>query len=200
MIDSGAGKACHLRRNARGFQLRFASLRFLDARDDGFARGGELVDSVSAVDNERAPGAERRQRAADEKNAAGSEHPDDLRARVGRIGERADQVEDGAKAERAAKRTESLHGRVIERREEEDEAGFAQTFDGQLRRKFNGDAESLEDIGSAAARSDGAVAVLGDAGSGGCGNERGSTGNVEGLRTTAAGADTIDELSLFPLR
>ena len=36
--------------------------------------------------------------------------------------------------------------------------------------------------------------MLGDTGSGGCGNKRGSTGNVEGLRTAAASADTIDEL------
>ena len=195
LIDCGAGKAGHLRRDARGFELRFAGLRLLDARDDGLACGGELVNSIGAVDHEGAPGSERRERAADEQNAAGSENANDLSARVGRIGERTNEVEDGAEAERAAQRSESLHGRVIKRREEKDEAGFAETFDGQLWRELDGHAESLKNIGSAAARGDGAIAVLGNAGAGGCGNERGSAGDVEGLRTAAAGADTVDEFS-----
>jgi type II secretory pathway predicted ATPase ExeA len=55
---------------------------------------------------------------------------------------------------------------VIKRREEEDEASFAETLDGEFRREFNGHAKSFEHIGCAAARSDGAVAVLGNAGSG----------------------------------
>ena len=66
LIDCGAGKAGHLRRDARGFELRFAGLRLLDARDDGLACRGELVNSVSAVDHEGAPGSERLERAADE--------------------------------------------------------------------------------------------------------------------------------------
>ena len=86
---------------------------------------------------------------------------------------------------------------MIERREEKDEAGFAETLDGEFRREFDGNAESLENVGSAAARGDGAIAVLGDARSGGCGNERGTAGDVEGLRAAAAGADAIDELRSF---
>ena len=176
------------------FSVRLAGFRFLDARDDGFAGGGELVDSIGSVDDEGASGAERGKSAANEQDAAGSEYANDLGARVGGVGERAAEIEDGAEAERAAKRTESLHGRVIKRREEKDEAGFAETFDGQFRRELNGHAEGLEDIGRATARSDGAVAVLGDVGSGGCGNKRRAAGDVEGERATAAGADAIDEL------
>ena len=41
------------------------------------------------------------------------------------------EIEDGAETESAAQRAERLHRRVIERRIEEDEAGFAQAFDGQ---------------------------------------------------------------------
>ena len=86
------------------------------------------------MDYKGAFGSERGKSAADEKHATGREHADDLGARMGGVGERADEVKDGAKAEGAAKRTQSLHGRVIERREEEDESGFAETFDGQFRR------------------------------------------------------------------
>ena len=197
LIDCGAGQAGHLRRDARGLQLRLAGFGFLDARNDRFARGGQLVDSIGSVHDEGAFGSERRQRAAHEQHAAGREHADHLGARVGGIGERADEIEDGAEAERAAKRPQGLHGRVIERREEEDEAGLAQAFDGQFGRELDGHAESLEHVGSAAARGDCAVAVLGDVGSGGCGHQRGAAGDVEGLRTAAAGADAVDQLRCF---
>ena len=101
------------------------------------------------------------------KTRLGASTPITWRTRVGRVGERTDQVEDCPEAECAAKRAQSLHGRVIERREEKDEACFAETFDGEFRRKLDGNAESFKHIGCAAARSDGAVAVLGDACSGG---------------------------------
>ena len=39
--------------------------------------------------------------------------------------------------------------------------------------------------------------MLGNAGSGGGGDERGAAGDVEGLRTTAAGADTVNQLRCF---
>ena len=108
LIDRGAGKAGHLGRDARGFELGLAGLRLFDASDDGLAGGGELVDAIGSVDDEGAPCAERGEGAADEKHAAGSEHSNDLGARVGGIGERTDEVEDGAKAECAAKRAEAF--------------------------------------------------------------------------------------------
>ena len=91
------------------------------------------------------------------------------------------------------KRAEGLHRRVIERRVEEDEAGFAQAFDGEFRREVDGNAEGFEDVGRPAERGDGAIAVLGDLGSGSRGNQGSAAGDVEGERTTAAGADAIDE-------
>ena len=105
---------------------------FFDARHDGFAGGGQLVDAIGSVDDEGAFGAERCQSSAHQQNLAGREYANDLRARAGGVGERADEIEDGPEAERAAQRPQSLHGRVIERREEEDEAGLAQALDGQL--------------------------------------------------------------------
>ncbi len=88
---------------------------------------------------------------------------------------------------------ERLHRGVIERRVEEDEAGFAQAFDGEFGREVDGNAEGFEDVGCSAERGDGAIAMLGDLGSGGCGNEGCAAGDVEGEWTTAAGADAVDK-------
>ena len=133
-----------------GVKICLALCILFDARDDGLARGGELVDAIGSVDDEGALGAERDQRAADEENAAGREDANDLIACVGRVGERTDEVEDGAKAESAAQGAERLHGRVIERRVEKDEAGFAQAFDGQRGRELDGHAEGFEHVCRAA--------------------------------------------------
>ena len=93
---------------------------------------------------------ERQKCAADEKNAAGCEYTDDLDAGVRGVGERAAEVENGAEAEGAAQRAERLHRRVIERRVEKDEAGFAQAFNGEFGRELDGNAEGFEDIGRSA--------------------------------------------------
>ncbi len=83
---------------------------------------------------------------------------------------------------------------MIERREEKDEAGLAEALDGKFGAELDGHAESFEDVGRAAERGDGAVAVLGDLGSGGGSYQRRAAGDVECERTSAAGADSIDEL------
>ena len=95
------------------------------------------------MDDEGAPRSKSQERPADEKNAAGREDADDLGAGVGGIGERAAEVEDGAESEGTAQGAECLHRGVIERRVEEDEAGFAQAFDGEFRREVDGDAEGF---------------------------------------------------------
>ena len=92
---------------------------------------------------------------------------------------------------------EGFHGGVIERREEEHEAGLAQALDGELGAKVDGNAESFEDICGAALRSDGAIAVLGYFGAG-CGCHQGrAAGDVEGLRAAPAGAYAVDEFIAF---
>ncbi len=86
---------------------------------------------------------------------------------------------------------------MIERRVEKDEAGFAQAFDGQRGRELDGHAEGFEHVCRAAARGDGAIAVLGHFSAGSRGHQRGAAGDVEGLRPAAAGADAVDELRSF---
>ena len=87
---------------------------------------------------------------------------------------------------------------MIERGEEKDETCLAQALDGQFRAQFDGYAESLQHVGRAAERSDGAVAVLGHPGAGSRGHQRRAGGDVEGQRSSAAGADHVHQFgSLF---
>ncbi len=60
LIEGGAGQPGHLRGDAGGVQGGFAAgLGFLDARNDGFAGGGQLVNAVGPVDDEGAFGTQR---------------------------------------------------------------------------------------------------------------------------------------------
>src|ERR1019366_1661717 len=74
-------------------------------------------------------------------------------------------------------------------------AGFAQALDGEFRRKVDGNAEGFENVGRSAERSDGAIAMLGDLGASSRSNEGCAAGDIEGERTTASRAHTIDEFS-----
>ena len=65
---------------------------------------------------------------------------------------------------------------------------FAERVGSLCRSQPDGDAEGFEDVGGAALRGDGAVAVFGDGGSGGCGDEGGGGGDVEGAAGVGAGA------------
>src|SRR5271168_1815188 len=81
------------------------------------------------------------------------------------------------------------HGRM-----EEDESGLAKAFCCELWREGDGDAEGLQNIRRSAAGGYGAVAVLGDERSGGCGDEGRAGGDIEGDGASAACAAGVDEL------
>ena len=68
----------------------------------------------------------------------------------------------------------ALERRIQQRRVEKGEAGRAQTFHCFFGRQRDGDAERLEHVRRAAGRGHRAIAVLGDFGAGGGGNQRGS--------------------------
>ena len=117
----------------------------------------------------------------------------DLGAGAGGIGERADDVEDGAHAEGAADRHDGLHGRVQGGGVQEGEAVAAQGGGPGGGGERDGDAEGFEDIGRAAQRGDGAVAVLGDCCPGGGGDQGGGGGDVEGSGVVSTGAAGVNE-------
>src|SRR6266851_402650 len=110
----------------------------------------------------------------------------DLCGGSGGVGERADEMEDGADAEGAADGHDGLHRGMEAGSVEEGETMFAErgcSFGG---REIDGEAEGFEDVGGTALRGDGAVAVFGDGGSGGGSDEGGGGGNVEGAAGVGA--------------
>src|SRR5271154_5058825 len=115
-------------------------------------------------------------------------YADDLRGGSGGVGERADEMKDGADAEGAADGHDGLHGRVERGCVEEGEAMFAEVGRAFGGRESYGNAERFEDVGGAALRGDAAVAVFGDGGSGGGGDEGSGGGDVEGAGEIGAGA------------
>ena len=198
LVESRAGQAGHFGRDAGGFEGGLlAGFSLFDAADDGFPGSCEFIDSIGSVNHEGTLRAQRRKSPAEEEYAARSKDADHLIAGTGGVCERSAEVEDGAEAEGAAEGAEDLHGWVVERGVEEHEAGGAEALDGELGRKVDGHSEGFKNIGCAAAGGDGAVAVLGDAGSGGSSDQGRTRGDVEGERAAAAGTDDIDELGAF---
>ena len=118
---------------------------------------------------------------------------DELVARPGRVGQRADEVERRRHAELAAHRRDVLHGEVVARREHEADAAGGDAAAHLLRREVDGDAERLEDVGAAALARRRAVAVLGDGDAGAGGHERRRRRDVEGAGAVAAGAAGVED-------
>ena len=133
-----------------------------------------------AVDYEGVAGVQEEHCVGDERDEVRGVDAHDLSGGPGGVREWADEVEDGADAERAADGHDGLHGRVQGGGVEEGEAMFAEGGCAFFGRESDGDAKGLEDVGGAALRGDGAVAVFGDGGPGGSGDESGGGGDVEG--------------------
>ena len=83
----------------RGEILKVATRAVVHHRHIADARGGELVKPVAAMHDPGALGAEQRQHLRDRLDPFLAEHADDLIFGAGRIGERPEQIEDGARAE-----------------------------------------------------------------------------------------------------
>src|SRR5690606_37212749 len=115
---------------------------------------------------------------------------------AGRVGQRAEDVEEGAHAHFAAHRRHVLHGAVVVGREHEADAGGLDAGGDLLRRKVDVGTEGLKRVGAAGTGRDAAATVLGDAGAGGGGDEDRGGGDVEGVRRVAAGADDVDEMAV----
>ncbi len=129
--------------------------------DFGVAAGagdGELVQTLRAagaalcvagfsVDYEGVAGVEEGHGLRGEWDEVGGVDSHDLRGGSGGVGERADDVEDGADAECPADGHDGLHGGMERGCVEEGEAMFAEGGCAFVGRESDGDAEGFEDIG-----------------------------------------------------
>ena len=191
---------------AQGFRLDLAQaklgrrnlerldLAVLQRRNAGRAGRGYLVEPVGAVHHPHALGAEIFQNLRQRLRPLLGENPDHLPAHAGRVGERAEQVEDRARAKLGTGRPDILHRRVMRRREHEADPSLGDAARDPFRRQIDIDAERGKHVGSTRTRGQRAIAVLGDGHAGAGHNDRGAGGNVERARSVAAGADDVDRV------
>ena len=175
-----------------GRDLEAADRAAVELDDRGRPRGGELVGAVAAMDDPDALGAEIAQDLGHGLRPLGVEHADQLAPGAGRVGERAQQVEDGPRAELDPRRPHVAHGAVVPGRHEEADPGLPQRFADERHVRVDGDAEGGEQVGRARARRERAVAVLGDGHAAACGHQRRSGRDVEGALRVAARAAGVD--------
>ena len=121
-----------------------------------------------------------------------TEGADQMKRRRRRIGQRPQDVEDRAHAERRAHGRDRLHRRVIMRREQEGEVGRGQTVAAPLLIQRHLQAERFEHIGAAGAAGDGAIAVFEHRHAAGGRQQRGARRDVEAAGSVAAGPHDID--------
>ena len=143
---------------------------------------------------------QRRQSPPHQQHLARRQHANHLRPRSGRVGERPTEVENRPEPQRPAQRSQDLHSRVIQRRQQEHKPRLAQARGRQLRAQLNRNAQRLKHIRSAAPRSNGSIAVLGYLGSRRRRHQRRARRNVERQRTAAARAHHIHQCAPLLVR
>ena len=116
--------------------------------------------------------------------------------RTGRIGQRPQDVEEGAHAELPAHRRDVLHRGVVIRCEHEADAGPGDAVGDLSGIERQADAERLDHVGAARLAADAAPAMLADPGAGGGDHEHRAGRDVEGVGAVAAGADDVDQMRL----
>ncbi len=167
-------------------------LALLQFRHERAARRRDLVEAVVSVDDEASLAAEVPEHGGEDRRQGGIVHADELVARAGGVGQRAEQVEDGADADLAPRADGELHRLVEHRRVEESDPGFAQAALDHAGPGLDVHAELPEHVRRAAVRADGAVAVLGHGRARAGGDERGGGGDVERVPRIAAGAAGVE--------
>ncbi len=198
-FDGGAGHADVFRGEGGECNRAVADFGDVGGAADGYlietGTAGCAAGTVVAVNDEGVANAEGGHCFGHKRDEMRGVDAHDLRACAGRVGERAEEVEDGADASAAVQRGISgLHVCEVQAcRVEEGEPMFPEGFGRVFGVEVYRDAEGFEDISGAALGGDGTVAMLGDGGSGGCGYECGGGGDIEGAAGIAAGAAGVDQ-------
>ncbi len=119
---------------------------------------------------------------------------DHMEGRLGRIGQRSQDVEHRAHAHRGAHRGDGLHRGVVVRREQEGEAGGGQALRGAFFIQRQCKAQRLEHIRAAGLARHRTVAVLDHRQARGRGQQRRTGGKVEAAGAIATGADDVHRI------
>jgi len=121
----------------------------------------------------------------------GVEDAEDLIGRVGRVGQRPEDVEQGTHAQFAPYRRRMLHGAVMIGGKHEADAHFIDARPDLRRRQVDIHAEGFEYVGAARLRRDRTATMFGDACASRRGDEHRGGRDVEGLRTVATRAASV---------
>lgn len=113
---------------------------------------------------------------------------------VGWVGERAENVEEGAHPQFAADRCHILHRGMMAGRKHEAQPDRVDAAGNLHGRELDLNAQRLENVGASRARRDTAVAVLGNFRTGGTHHEHRGRGNVEGMRAIASRTHHVHEV------
>jgi hypothetical protein len=166
----------------------------------GGRNGAQLIQAGLAMDDEGTEVPQLAERSGDEVQERGVGHAHHLPARARGVRERPEHVHDGGHAQLAADRRHVAHGGVQQRREHENDPGLLQHLRHPFGRELDAHTQCLEDVGTAAAGGEGAVAVLGDTHAGAGGHERSGCGDVERGQHAAAGAARVHQAVDVPRR
>src|SRR5262249_14796106 len=157
-----------------------AGRRRAHTADQGRCRGRDFVEAVGGMDDHATLAAEPREGLAEGFNKLLRVYADELALRAGRVGEGAEEVEDGGEAEALARGGGELHRGVMIDGEGEAHPRFLEAAALDDGRRADVDAEAFQDFRGAAAGA-GAAAVLGDEdadlAAGGGGDEGGGGGD-----------------------
>lgn len=180
---------------AKIFGRKFVSANGAAAQfgDVSFGAERNLVEAVSAVNDECAFDSELRERAGEKVGVIRSGNAYHLRGGSRGIGERAEKVENRANAESVPRGNRMFHRRMNCGRKKKPDADLFDGLANALGRLFDDDAELFEHVGRASARACGAIAVFGDAHACARDDESRGGGNVESVAAVAAGAAGVDE-------
>eukprot|EP01137_Pigoraptor_chileana_P020486 Opistho-2@82927 len=172
--DLEAAVADHREAEVLGVDLVLAHLAVPQLAHQGGRAQRDLVHAVLAIDHHGMLGAQALHHAHLDAHQIGMEHTHQDVLGIGRIGQRAEDVEDGAHAQFAAHRGDVLHRRMVVRREHEADAGLRNALGHLGRAQHDVGAQGFQHIGAAGLAGDAAVAVFGDLGTAGRGDEHGA--------------------------
>ena len=153
---------------------------------------GDFIHAVVAMHDEDAAGAEGFENFREGFGQLRGKNAEKLAGCAGGVGERPQQIEQGAHAELFAHRAGKTHGLVEGGGKHEGDADFVERLLHEFGRGVKIEAEAFEAVGAAALAGAGAVAMLGDGGASASGHKGDGGGDVEGDAAIAAGANGVE--------
>ena len=172
----------------------FADFSVFQLGNAGFARQRDFVQTAFAAHDQNVFGTKLFQYARQDAAQVNVEHAQELVRRTGRVGQRAQNIENTSKPERTAHGRDVAHRAVMVLGKHKAQACLTDAFGDLLRCNVQHRAHLLHHVRRAAGRGNGTPAVFGDFRACRSSDKHGSRGNIEGFCAVSARTDNIDEV------